>query len=470
MKTTIISLVSIAALAAGLHAQAPAAAPAAAPAGAPAQRNQKNWKDAAEYELYSAIIKPELPPATRLQSLDKWKASYPQSEYADTRQKIYLITYQALNKHREAFDMATEILKTDPNDLASIQEILGYVRALEPADPKAALSPQNKADLEASEKVARYLLANADAVFAADKKPQGATDAQWAQAKPTMVNFAQFTLGYIGVEGKDTTKAQAELTKTLQMDPTNAQASSMLAGVLLAQQKEHPELMPEALFEYARAASVTGPTALPATAQKSLGDFLTKAYTTYHGSAEGLDQLKTLAKASALPPDGFKIESTVDIAKREEEKRLKAATENPMLAFWTTMKESLTSADSAVADKYWEAAKGAGLPPKSDVPTGKFKGKLISATPETRPKELTIAIEKPDVADAKLVLEEPLPGKMEPGGDISFFGSPEEFSKSPYMVTFKIVDPKEDIEGWTGKGPAGPPRTGAKKAPTKKKE
>ena len=45
-----------------------------------------------------------------------------------------------------------------------------------------------------------------------------------------MVNFAQFTLGYIGMEAKDTAKAQAELTKTLQMDPTNAQASSMLAG------------------------------------------------------------------------------------------------------------------------------------------------------------------------------------------------------------------------------------------------
>ena len=466
MKKPIISLVAIAALAAGLHAQTPAAAPA----GAPAQKSAKNWKDTAEYDLYSAIIKPDATPASRLQNLDKWKAGYPQSEYADTRLQIYLITYAAMNNHRAAFDAAAEILKTDPANLAAIQEILGYIRALEPQDPKAALSPQNKADLETAEKVARYLLTNADVVFGPDKKPAGATDLQWSQAKPTMVNFAQFTLGYIGVEGKDTAKAQAELTKTLQTDANNAQASSMLAGALLAQQKEHPELMPEALFEYARAASVTGPTALPAPAQKSLNDFLTKAYTAYHGSTEGLEQLKTLAKASALPPDGFTIKSTVKIAEEEEAKRQAAAKENPMLAFWTTMKESLTSADSAVADKYWEAAKGAGLPPKGDVPTGKFKGKLISASPETRPKELTIAIEKPDVADAKLVLEEPLPGKMEPGGDISFFGSPEEFSKSPYMVTFKIADPKEDIEGWTGKGPAGPPRTGAKKAPAKKKE
>ena len=211
MRTTIISLVAIAALAAGLHAQAPAAAPA--PAGAPAQKSAKNWKDTAEYDLYSAIIKPDATPAARLQNLDKWKAAYPQSDYADTRQKIYLITYQALNNHRAAFDMAAETLKTDPNDLASIQEILGYVRALMPADPKAALSAQNKSDLETAEKVARYLMANAGAVFAADKKPQGATDAQWAQAKPTMEKFAQFTLGYIGIEEKDNAKAETELQR-----------------------------------------------------------------------------------------------------------------------------------------------------------------------------------------------------------------------------------------------------------------
>jgi tetratricopeptide (TPR) repeat protein len=465
MKKTIISLVSIAGLAVGLYAQTPAAAPAAAQA----QKNQKNWKDNAEYELYSAIIKPDATPAVRLQNLDKWKSAYPQSEYADTRQKIYLLTYQALNNHRAAFDMATEILKTDPNDLASIQEILGYVRALEPADVKAPLSAQNKADLETAEKVSRYLLANSDAIFAADKKPAGATDAQWAQAKPTMEKFAQFTLGYIGVEEKDAAKAEAELIKDLQTDPTNAQASYMLATLLLGQQKEHPEKMPFALFEYARAAVYDGPGAMDAKTRGTVDNFLTtKAYPTYHGSTEGLPELKTLAKTNALPPADHKIKSTVDIAKEDEEKRQAAAKDNPMLAFWTTMKESLTSADSAVSDKYWEAAKGAGLPPKESVPTGKFKGKLISATPETRPKELLIAIEKPDVADAKLVLEEPLPGKMEPGGDISFFGSPEEFSKSPYMVTFKIVDPKDDIEGWTGKGPAGPPRTGAKKAPAKK--
>lgn len=452
------------ALAVGLNAQAPAA-PAAA------QKSQKNWKNTAEYDLYSAIIKPTATPAERLQNLDKWKAGYPQSDYADTRQKIYLITYAALNNHRAAFDTAIEILKTDPNDFESIKEILGYVRALEPTDAKATLSAQNKADLDMAEKVARYLIANGDAVFAADRqKLAGATDIQWAQAKSTMEKFAQFTLGYIGVEEKDTAKAEAELIKDLQVDPTNASASLMLANLLLTQQKEHPDKMPLALFEYARASNYDGTGALDAKTRASLDNFLTtKAYPTYHGSAQGLPELKVLAKTNALPPGDMSIKSTVDLAKEDEAKREKAAADNPMLAFWTEIKEALTSSDAATSDKYWDAMKGAGLPPAEKVPTGKFKGTLISATPETRPKELLIAIEKPDVADAKLVLEEPLPGKMEPGGEISFFGAAEELSKSPFMITFKVS--KDDIEGWTGKGPAGARSPGAgKKAPAKKKE
>jgi hypothetical protein len=460
MKKTIISLVAIAALAVGLHAQAPA------PPGAPAQKSAKNWKDTAEYDLYSAIIKPDATPASRLQNLDKWKAGYPQSDYADTRQQIYLITYAAMNNHRAAFDAALEILKTDPTNLAAIQEVLGYIRALMPTDPKVPLSAQNKADLDSAEKVARYLLANTDAVFAPDKKPQGATDAQWAQAKPTMVNFSQFTLGYIGVEEKDNAKAQAELTKTLQADPTNVPASSMLATVLLTQQKEHPELMPEALFEYARAAGYTGPTALPAPQQKSLGDFLTKAYTMYHGSPEGLDQLKTLAKGpSALPPDGFKIKSTVDL---DAEKAAAAAAEaaaNPMLALWRTIKTELTG-DNGPA--YFESSvKDAGLPGGANGVT-KFKGKLVSTTPAVRPKELTLAIEG-TAADVTLKLEEPLPGMMEAGGEISFSGAAKAYTKDPYMLTFAVS--KEDLEGWTGKGPAvAHPAGAAKKAPAKKKE
>jgi tetratricopeptide (TPR) repeat protein len=447
MKKIIVTLIVMAAAAAGLLAQAPAA---------------KNWKDRAEYDLYDSITK-EAMPAARLASLDKWKSGYPQSDYADVRLKAYLITYQQMNNHRAAFDTATEILKADPTDQASIQEILGFLRALMPTQANAALSAQNRSDLDTAEKTARYLLANADAVYGAAKKPQGVTDEVWAKTKPTMVNFAQFTLGYIGATEKDTAKAEAELVKTVQMDPTNAQASYMLAGVLLAQQKEHPDKMPLAIFEYARAATYDGAGSMDANTRKQIDTFLGKAYNTYHGSAAGLDQIKTQAKTNALPPGGFELKSVVEIAKAEEEKRQAEAAANPMLAFWKEIKEGLTGDGSAT---YWDAMKDAGLPGGHNG-VNKFKGKLVSATPETKPKELTIAVGG-DMPDVTIKLDEPLPGKMDPGGEISFSGAAKEFTKEPFMVTFESAP--DDIEGWTGKGPAGAarPAGATKKTPAKK--
>jgi len=438
MKKTIVTLIVMTVTAAGLLAQAQA--PAA-----------KNWKDRAEYDLYEAITKPDATPAARLANLDKWKSSYPQSDYGDVRLQIYLLTYQAMNNHRAAFDTAAEILKADPNNQAAIQEILGFLRALMPA---------SKADLDTAEKTARYLLDHADDVYGAAKKPKGVADDVWAKTKPTMVNFAQFTLGYIGVTEKDNAKAETELMKTIQADPTNAQASYMLAGVLLAQQKEHPDKTPLAIFEYARAASYDGPGSLDAATRGKIDTFLAGAYKTYHGSAQGLDQIKMQAKTNALPPGGFALKSVVEMAQEDQAKRDAAAKENPMLAWWNEIKEGLTGDNSAM---YWDAMKDAGLPGGHNG-VNKFKGKLVSATPETKPKELTIAIAG-EAADATIRLAEPLPGKMDPGGEISFSGAAKEFTKAPFMLTFE-VDP-DDVEGWTGKGPAAP-RAPRKPAATKK--
>jgi hypothetical protein len=72
------------------------------------------------------------------------------------------------------------------------------------------------------------------------------------------------------------------------------------------------------------------------------------------------------------------------------------------------------------------------------------------------------------VADVTLKLEEPLPGKMDPGGEIAFSGVAKDFAKTPFMVTFEVD--KDDISGWTGRGPAGAGRAGGKKAAPKKKE
>lgn len=210
--------------------------------------------------------------------------------------------------YRSAFDTAAEALKTNPNDPNFISQVLAFLPGLMPQSGNAVLSAQNRSDLETAEKVARALIANSDQVYSG-RRPQGITDEEWARARLTMLNFAQFTLGYIGVTLKDNAKAETELIKTLQLDATNAQASYMLANVLQNEGKDHPEKMSTALFEYARAVSYNGPSALPSQTRNLLDSLLTMAYTNYRGSPEGLEELKAKAMQSALPPADFRVKS-----------------------------------------------------------------------------------------------------------------------------------------------------------------
>ena len=72
-----------------------------------------------EFGLAQAIDKATDPKA-KIEALDKWKAAFPKSDYADVREEQYLFVYQEANMNRQAFDKAVEILKTHPNHFYSL--------------------------------------------------------------------------------------------------------------------------------------------------------------------------------------------------------------------------------------------------------------------------------------------------------------------------------------------------------------
>ena len=246
-------------------------------------------------------------PKGKIEALDKWKAAFPASDFAPEREEQYLFVYQQSNMNRQAFDKAAEILKTRPNHFYSLSAIERLIYTLPP--------PPNPADLDIAERVSKYLLDNLDAVFAASNKPMDVKDADWATYKPAMKKAAQATLAWVYVQRKDHPKAETELTKYLHLDPTQASTSLSLGGELLAQNQDHPEKIPLGLYQFARAASYDGQNSLPAAARKQALDYVTKTYTTYHGSNEGLDKLLAMAKTSPFPPAGFSIESAQQIAR-----------------------------------------------------------------------------------------------------------------------------------------------------------
>ena len=403
-----------------------------------AQEPKKEWKGGQdEYNLFQAYQKADN--KGKVEALDKWKAAFPASDFADEREEQYLIIYQQLGMNRQAFDKAAEILKTRPNHFYSLSAVERLVYTLPP--------PPKPADLDTAERVSKYLLENLDTVFAPANRPMDVKEADWTTYKPAMKNAAQATLAWVYVQRKDHPKAETELTTYLHMDPTQAATSLSLGGELLAQNKEHPEKLALGLYHFARAAAYDGPNSLPAAARKQALDYLTKTYTAFHGSNEGLDKLLALAKNNPFPPEGFSIESIQQISAKQAATQEEFIKTHPDLGLWqTAIKEPLLKDGG---DAFFEMSMKGALLPGGAAGVQKFKGKIVSMTPEIKPKQIVLALEQPNVPDVTLELSEALPGTMEPGAELQFEGVAKSYTKQPFMVVFETEPDK--ILGWMGK-------------------
>ena len=398
---------------------------------------------------------------TRVEKLEKWKAQFADTDFGPERLQMYLVAYEQANNARAAFDTANTLLKTNPNHPMALPAIMFYVRSLKPAQP---------ADLDLAEQTAYYVWDNLDKIYAAGNKPEGKSDADWAKDKNDMKPFPMATLIFVIDARKDNNRAIADYTKILQKDASQAAISNLLARALLkkAQDDKKPEEQPLALYHFARASAYTGPNALTAADQATVKTYLTKAYTTYHGSAEGLDQLLASAKTNVMPAGDFKIKSTADLAQEQATKEAEDMAKNPMIGLWAKILREPLTKDGGEA--YFDMNVKDALLPGGANGVMKFKGKIVSITPATRPKEIELAIEHAGVADAKLVFEMPLAGKMEVGEELSFEGKATMFTKEPFMITFDVE--KDQLEGWTGKNttkaaPKGAAPKGATKAAPK---
>lgn len=399
---------------------------------------KKVAKDQQEADLINSLPK-QTDPNQRLQTLDKWTKAYPDTQFSDERAEIYLATYQQLKKPQEAFNTAKEIIAKHPNDFSALYTIVAYLPYLNGGNPTAG-------DMDTSEQAADHFLKDADTIFADSNKPGDIPAANWPGLRPTTLNLAQKTIGLIYFQKKDWPRAETELTKALQMDPTQGQVAYMLATAEFSQRQQDPKKQPPAIFEFARAASYDGPNSLPPQMRQQLQGSTAKMYKQYHGSDDGYNDLLASAKANALPPSGFVIKSTADIEVEKAAAQAAADAANPMLALFRNLREQLT-ADGGPA--YWDGTvKDAALPGGVNNVT-KFKGKIVSMTPANRPKEIVLAVEKPGVADVTLKLETPLPGKMEAGEELEFDGVAKEYTKDPFMLTLETD--KDKIVGWTGK-------------------
>jgi hypothetical protein len=238
--------------------------------------------------------------------------------------------------------------------------------------------------------------------------------------------------------------AEASFKKAVQQFPGSAFIAYQLGKALRCQQIVGPEKVPQALYEFARAVvldATLGGTIDP----QSLNAYLESAYYTCHGSMEGLDQLKTMAKASPLPPANLKIEKASTIIDRVNRG---CEMHNPQ-RLWMTIKGIL--ADPHNPTYFDTQLKEAALPP--------LKGTLVEARPACRSTELLVAIPLPGrqgnpLAEITLKLDAPLTGKPETGGTIQWTGVPKAFTRDPFMLTMDTEEAKVENLKTTPCGPA----------------
>lgn len=422
-----------------LRAQAGAQAPAAG-------AEQRQWKDRTEYDLFEAA-RTGKDPAANLDKLEQWKKQYPETQFAKERRELYLTNYVAQGKVQEAVNTAKEILATDPNAFTALYYITLYTPALVP--PGSTTVPPDI--LDQGEKAANGMLSNLD-----KQKPATMSDADWAKARNPIAAVAHTNLGWVAMQRKDNEKAENEFKQSLSLNPANGDVAYWLGIVEAAQKK--PERIPELLFYFARASAYEGQGAASPGIRQAARQYLDKAYAQYHGSKEGEDKLIESAKANAAPPAGFKIVSVVDQERAKIEQEQKEAAANPQLAMWKNVKNELTGANGATY--FASNMKDALLPTLS--------GKVIRLEPETNPKTLVLGMADPNTPDATLHFDTALPGKVEPGTQLSFEGIAESYTADPFMVNFKVD--KDKLHGWTGKGAApAAHRAPARRAPARRR-
>jgi len=406
--------------------QAPAAAGQQA-AGQPA----KNYKDRAEYDLYSKVTTTTDPKA-RLDLLNTWQDKYPQTDFAQERLLYFL---QALGQlapadpsaRQKLVDKSNELLKVDPNNFRAMYLITVWG----PAVGGTSASPDLSTQVDTA---AHGVISNIDTAFDPKQRPTGVTEADFTKARSQSLAVAHNALAWEANSKKDTATTESEYKASLEANPDQGTVSAAY-GKLLIDEKKYPE----GLFEYARAGEYSGPgPAVPADKRPQLLDYFNKAYKDFHGSAEGADQILAQAKTNALPPGPLNITSQVDSQNKQADAINARFASDPQFKLWYAIKQSLTGEKS---DQFFNSnVKDAEIPGGAEG-IRSFSGTIISVDPADRPMKVTLGVEDPTKADAALEFSSPLPAgaleKVKVGSKLDFSGIADSFTKDPYMLTFK---------------------------------
>jgi tetratricopeptide (TPR) repeat protein len=372
------------------------------------------WTDRSEYDLV-LTIRAEATPQKRLTLLDQWKVKYPQSELRQVRRELYLAAYQELSDNNHMLDVAKEMVTEQPDNFVGAY----WCTLLIPG----AKNPT--AELWAlGQKAAARLMSGT--------RPEAVPEAEWAKQKDSAELLGRRLKAWILWQSGDYPAAETEFQTYLSKNPNNAEMTAWY-GMSLAAEKQ-PEKTSLALWQLARAASIKNDQALPEATRRQVGELADRMYASFHGDAEGLEQMRTMAASSAAPPADFKIETAAVVSARKADAEMLRL--NPMLATWTNMRRQLDGADG---EKYFaDTLRPTRLP--------RLKGTVIRCSPAKKPTEIVLGMSNAVTEEVLLKVASPFARDADPGTEIEFEGVADSFTKSPFQLT--VMAEKDKITGW----------------------
>lgn len=366
-----------------------------------------NWTDRQEYDLVLQI-RSESIPQKRLSLLDGWTKAYPKTELKKQRLELYLATYENLRDVSRMADTARRLLTADPSGPVGLY----WVTVLAPEQ-----SEMSKEQLELSEKSARTLQAKLDQFFAPEARPSSVSAADWQKQKLSVDVIAQRTIGWVAWQRGDFAGAAMAFSDCLKKDPDNAEISSWL-GIVSGLDKD--QQIP-ALWHLAYATN-NRHEPLAEEQKHHMSNLLEHMYVSYHGSAEGLDQLEQNAAVNPFPPSGFAIDSSSLVAARRAEAELSKT--NPELAAWMAIRRQLDAADG---EKYF----GSDLQGK---PLPRLRGTVLRSSGPRSARQVTLAMTEAGSPDVVLKVATPLSLLASPGQKVLFSSTGETFTKEPFTL------------------------------------
>ena len=408
-----IALLCVLTAGASLYGQAPA---------------KKQYKNAAEYDAYNAVVKDMAANnfTQAIADLGVWKQKYPETDFVAEREVLYLKACVSAKRYDKAVDEASgvlakglEVVFKDPKD-GPAQEVQFLYNATISVPMIADPTPE---EMTTGTAVAQKLMK-------LDRRPPGIGDADWTKLQNDVQAPAKLALVKIDMlpglrammsKPQDCAAAQTAFEKALTDHPDSATIAYNLGTSYTCEKKYAP-----AIYEFARAAAID-PTlggTQDAAKIKALAD---DDYKTIHGSTDGLDALKQQAKQTPLPPAGFEIKSAAEVA---AEKDAEFTREHPQVALWMKIKAALAAPDG---EQYFEGQlKNSAVPP--------LKGTLVEAKPACHPRELLVAVglasdNATPQAEIAVKLDKPLAGKPETGTEFQWQGVPSAFVASPFLLT-----------------------------------